>query len=165
MNLMTNPNFNVVEFRGEETLEVPKENIKEVLSHLKNLSFEILVDLTGVDYLEPEASTKIVYLLRHVQTYKKIRVTTLVKREEAFFSVTDLWEGAEWYERELYDLFGIHFEGHPDLRRILLPEDWKGYPLRKDYPLTEEAVEFKNGIKPKIPSKTIPHVKNCRFKF
>jgi len=71
-----------------------------------------------------------------------------------------LWEGADWYERELYDLFGLYFDGHPDLKRILMPDDWKGHPLRRDYALTEEPVEFKHGVKPKVPSEVIPYVKN-----
>ena len=86
-------------------------------------------------------------------------MTVSLARGEEIQTVTDLWAGADWYERELYDLFGIHFHGHPDLTRILMPDDWHGHPLRKDYALTEEPVEFKHGVKPKLPSQIIPNVK------
>lgn len=150
------------EFLGEYTFEIIKEHLKEVLIHLKELpnpGYEVLMDLTGVDYLHPHPRTKVVYWLHNPTNYERVRITTMIGREEALLpTVIDLWEGANWYERELYDLFGVKFEGHPDLKRILMPDDWKGYPLRKDYALTEESVEFKHAAKPKIPSKII-HVK------
>lgn len=151
----------VKEFLGEITLEVDKESLVELLTYLKNeLLFEVLMDLTGVDYLEPTVRTKVVYWLHNPSTLERVRVITYVLREESLPSVTSLWEGADWYERELFDLFGVGFIGHPHLKRILMPDDWKGHPLRKDYPLTEEPVEFKNGIIPKVPSQIIPHFKS-----
>lgn len=150
----------VKEFLGEISLEVGKESLIELLTHLKNeLLFEVLMDLTGVDYLEPIMRTKVVYWLHNPSTLERARVTTYVLREESIPSVTSLWEGADWYERELFDLFGVGFIGHPQLKRILMPDNWKGHPLRKDYPLTEEPVEFKNGIMSKVPSQIIPHFK------
>lgn len=145
----------------EFTLEVNKENLKPLLQFLKQapLNYEVLMDLTGVDYLEPNPRTKVVYWLHNPADYERIRIALFADRDETIPSVTDLWEGADWYERELFDLFGVRFEGHPDLKRILMPDDWKGHPLRRDYPLTEEPVTFKNGVKPKIPSQIIPHVK------
>lgn len=147
------------EFHQQYTLEVRKELLKSVLSFLKNgpeMGYEVLMDLTGVDYLEPTKRTKVVYWLHNPTSFERIRIVLFVARDEALPSVTDLWEGANWYERELWDLFGVHFEDHPDMKRILMPDDWKGHPLRKDYALTEEPVEFKHGVIPKIPSKIIP---------
>lgn len=145
---------------GEITLEVKKEDLLEILSLFKQppYGFEVLMDLTGVDYLEPVEGTRVVYWLHNPKDYQRVRICVFAKREEKIPSVTSLWIGADWYERELYDLFGVHFEGHPDLKRILMPDEWVGHPLRKDYPLTEVPVEFKHGVKPKVPSEII-HVR------
>ena len=120
------------------------------------------MDLTGVDYLEPVPRTKVVYWLHNPSNNNRLRIVIWVERNETIPSVCDIWAGANWYERELYDLFGVRFAGHPNYKRILMPDDWKGHPLRKDYPLTEEIVEFKHGVKPKIPSEIIPYVKSGR---
>lgn len=152
-----------IHFCGETTLIVHKESVKEILSYLRQASgpgYEVLMDLTGVDYLVPVKQTKVVYLLHNPSNYERLRICVFVPREESIPSVVDIWEGASWYERELYDLFGVLFDGHPDLKRILMPDDWKGHPLRRDYALTEESVEFKHGVKPKVPSEIIPYVKN-----
>lgn len=146
------------EFHGERTIEVKKEHLKQVLMQLKT-TFEVLMDLSGVDYLQPEKRTKVFYWLHDPKTYQRIRVIVFVERNGWLPTVTDLWRGADWYERELFDLFGVHFEGHPDPKRILMPDDWKGHPLLKDYALKEEPVEFKHGVLPKVPSKIIPNVK------
>jgi len=149
-------------FMGETTLEVAKDNLKAILGFLKKNAdgggFEVLMDLTGVDYLEPTKRTKVVYWLHNPENYERIRIVIFAARGESLPTVTDLWEGADWFERELYDLFGIGFDGHPDLKRILMPDDWVGHPLLRDYALTEEPVEFKHGVKPKVPSQIIPHV-------
>lgn len=149
-----------IDFCGQEAVEVHKENLKEVLSFLKRAEYEVLTDLTGVDYLHPEKRTKVVYWLQNPHNYERVRIVVFVGRDEAVPSVIDLWAGADWYERELFDLFGVRFEGHPDLKRILMPDDWHGHPLRRDYALTEEPVEFKHGVKPKVPSEIIPAVKD-----
>ena len=138
--------------RGEDTLELGKENLKEILLFLKNSGYDVLTDLTGVDYLAPTKRTKVVYWLQNRTDLQRVRVTLYAAREDVIPSVTEIWAGADWYERELFDLFGVHFEGHPSLKRILMPDDWVGHPLRRDYALTEEPVEFKHGVKPKVPS-------------
>lgn len=159
--------LNEIEFLGESTLEVRMENLKDILAYLKQApepGFEVLMDLTGVDYLQPVKRTKVVYWLHNPTNYERIRIIVFAERGAILPSVSDLWEGANWYERELYDLFGVKFTGHPDLKRILMPDDWTGHPLLKDYALTEEPVEFKHGVKPKVPSEIIPYVKNATTK-
>lgn len=146
------------EFMGEKTIDVEREKVKEFLAGLK-ATYPVLMDLTAIDYLEPTFHSVIVYWLHSPETLQRVRVITKLPRGEKIATVSDLWEGADWYERELYDLFGIEFIGHPDLKRLLMPDDWHGHPLRKDYALTEEPVEFKHGVKPKIPSQIIPNVK------
>lgn len=149
---------NELHFHGETTLDAHKDQLKDVLLFLKCSGYEVLMDLTAVDYLKPEKRTKIVYWLHNPTNFERIRITLYIEREERIPTVTDLWEGANWYERELYDMFGVHFEGHRDLKRILMPDDWEGHPMRRDYALTEEPVEFKHEAKPKVPAEII-HVK------
>lgn len=147
-------------FAKETTIEVSKERLKEVLGYLKTQhGYLVLMDLTGVDYVDPVKCTEVVYWLHNPNNYERFRVVVIAERDEMLPSVTELWEGADWFERELFDLFGVTFEGHPDLKRILMPDDWVGHPLRRDYALTEESVEFKHGVKPKVPSEIIPYVK------
>jgi NADH-quinone oxidoreductase subunit C len=149
---------------GEITLEIRRENLIEALFFFKQQpepGYEVLMDLTGVDYLEPEKGTQLVYWLHNPTNHQRVRVIAFAKRGEVMPSVTHLWEGADWYERELFDMFGVNFDGHPDLKRILMPDDWRGHPMCRDYPLTEESVAFKHGVRPKIPSEII-HVKKSQ---
>lgn len=148
-------------FANETTLHIKTAHLKEVFLSLKT-SYQVLMDLTGVDFLEPQVRTKIVYWLHNPSNLERLRITIYAARGETIPSVTDLWEGANWFEREIYDLFGVRFEGHPDMKRILMPDDWKGHPLQRDYPLTEVPVEFKHGVKPKVPSEIIPYVQADR---
>lgn len=150
-----------IEEWGQKTITIEKDSIIPVLTFLKDdvkAGFKVLMDQSGVDYLEPKKHTKVFYHLHNPSTYARLRVVVSVARGESIPSVTPLWQGADWYERELFDLFGITFEGHPDMKRILMPDDWRGHPLRRDYSLTEEPVEFKHGVQPKIPSQIIPYV-------
>ena len=150
----------------EWTVEVNSAHLFPLLSFLKSSpegGYVVLMDLTAVDYLYPEKQTKVIYWLHHPQTFQRIRVICYVKRGESLPSVTPLWEGADWYEREVFDLFGIQFEDHPDLKRILMPDHWKGHPLCRDYALTEESVQFKHGVCPKIPSEILHIRKNQKY--
>lgn len=151
-------------FLGETTLETDKSALLKLLSSLKENGYRVLMDLTGTDYLQPEVKTKVLYWLHNPKTYERVRIIVYVPRQGSLPSVTSLWEGANWYERELYDMFGIHFENHPDLKRLLMPDDWQGHPMLKDYPLTEEPVAFKNDVKPKVPSKII-HVERSQKNY
>lgn len=150
----------------QEVVETVKKNdLIPKLLKLKDEGFEVLIDLSAVDYLIPEPHTLVFYLLHNPTNYSRVRLKISVKRNESLPTVTHLWHGANWYECELFDLFGIKFEDHPNLTRILMPEDWKGHPLLKDYPLTEEPVAFKHNVKPKIPSEIIPHERAKQPKF
>ncbi len=128
------------EFRGETRLVVPAASLHELLRTLKeSRGFDLLVDITCVDYLHYRGAKDrfgLVYLLANTQTNERITVRCFVNDPEpAVPSVVGLWQGANWLEREVWDMFGIRFSGHPDLRRILLPEEFTAHPLRKDYPL------------------------------
>jgi NADH-quinone oxidoreductase subunit C len=125
------------EFRGEMTITVTKENIIEICRFLKDsLGYNLLTDLTCVDYLEKDPRFMVVYQLYSLANKDCLRVKAPVTEAAASIdTVTSVWGGANWLEREAYDMFGIMFVGHPDLRRILMTDDWVGHPLRKDYPL------------------------------
>ncbi len=130
-----------VEFRDEQTLILYPESLIEVCSYLKKqLQYNFLETVTAVDWPERTPRFDVVYQLLSIphQTYLRLKVRVGQRREEhpAVPSVTGIWMGANWYEREVYDLFGIVFSEHPDLRRILMPSDWTTHPLRKDYPLS-----------------------------
>ncbi|MFA5028509.1 MAG: NADH-quinone oxidoreductase subunit C [Candidatus Methylomirabilota bacterium] len=127
---------------------------RAVCRRLKALGFEYLNCLSGVDWL---THLEVVYELSSLVRPARIRLRVTVDRGEPVVpTVSDLWRAADWHERECYDLFGVRFDGHPDHRRILLPEDWTGYPLRKDYaderlvPYTEYGAE-KKGARAEAP--------------
>jgi NADH-quinone oxidoreductase subunit C len=99
----------------------------------------------------------VIYVLHSHEHLEKLVVKVKVERENPVLpSATALYPGANWFEREVYDFYGIRFEGHPDLKRIIMPDDWIGHPLRKDYALTEEPVVFKEHVGEKLPSEVIP---------
>jgi len=128
----------VVSFRDEVTVTVKKQDILNVLSFLKqSLQYNLLTDVTAVDYLgKKEERFMMVYQLYSIPNKDKLRVKAPVSEGECRIqSASQVWETANWLEREVYDLFGITFENHPDLRRILMTPEWEGHPLRKDYPL------------------------------
>ncbi len=127
------------EFRGQTRVVAPPQSLHDVLAALRGHGFDMLVDVTCVDYLRYRGARDrfgLVYLLANTRTNQRITVRTLVNDPEpTVSSAVDLWEGANWLEREVWDMFGVRFAGHPDLRRILLPEEFTAFPLRKDYPL------------------------------
>jgi NADH-quinone oxidoreductase subunit C len=97
--------------------------------------FDYLVDVTAVHYPKREAQFDIIYVLYSFKKNERVRVKTQIRDGETLRSAFAIWPTANWLEREVFDMFGISFDGHPELKRILLPEDWKGHPLRKDYPI------------------------------
>jgi len=130
----------VTEFRDQVSVIVKKDRIVTICKYLHDdplLSLDHLQDLTAADYLKKkEVRFEVVYNLYSIKYRHKIRIRAQVPENDTkISSVVPIWAGANWHERECFDMFGIIFTGHPDLRRILMPEDWEGYPLRKDYPL------------------------------
>ena len=128
-----------VEFRGETSVVVPRELIRAAAEHLRGnakLQFNLLSDLTCVDRFPIEPRFELNYHLTSIPRRDKLRLRVGVPGDNPVAdSVTSVWPGANWMEREVFDLFGVRFNGHPDLRRILLPNDWEGHPLRKDFPV------------------------------
>jgi NADH-quinone oxidoreductase subunit C len=126
-------------FRDNRRIAVPAENVYALLEYLKvEQGFDMLVDVTAVDYLEyPDATDRfgVVYCLLNTASGERLIVKTFVNPPDPELpSMYPLWRGADWMEREVFDMFGITFTGHPDLRRILMPDEFTAYPLRKDYP-------------------------------
>ncbi|MBI3998923.1 MAG: NADH-quinone oxidoreductase subunit C [Armatimonadetes bacterium] len=148
----------VVEFLGETTVVVASGRILDVLQALRDPAGTplVLTDLTAVDRYPAEPRFEVVYLLTGYHPPIRVRVKARLPGDQpAIASATGLYPAANWLEREVFDLFGVRFDGHSELRRILLPDDWEGHPLRKDFPLTEEPVEFVDHV-PKVPSTIIP---------
>lgn len=128
----------VAHYAGEVTAVVPRERITEVLTFLRDddrTAFDLLADLTAADWPEREKRFDVVYHLYSVPRNHRLRIKVHAGEGEPVASAASIWRSADWHEREVYDLFGVVFEGHPDLRRILLPDEWEGHPLRKEYPL------------------------------
>lgn len=124
---------------GELTLEIDPSRIVEVCLRLKTVEKYVrLSDLTAVDRFPEDPRFEMIYHLHSLERNKRLRLKCRVM--DTIDSVTPVWRGANWYEREVFDLFGVVFRNHPDLRRILLPEDYEGNPLRKDYPITGTRV-------------------------
>lgn len=125
--------------RGELTLYVAPEHLVSCLSYLRDHSqtqYKCLVDVTAVDYPQHQRRFRVVYHLLSVEYASRLRVCTDVYENQPLPSVTGLYKSAGWWEREVWDMFGVFFQGHPDLRRILTDYGFQGHPLRKDFPLT-----------------------------
>lgn len=132
--------FTTSEFRTNRRILVPAEQVYPVLEFLnQNCGFDLLVDLSAADYLQyPNAKDRfgVWYILVSTSTGGRLIVKTFVNDPDPTLpSVFSLWKGADWMEREVYDMYGVIFDGHPDLRRILMPDEFTAFPLRKDYPM------------------------------
>lgn len=127
----------------ELTIEVTAGNITEALRRLKNdLKFERLTSVTGVDRFPQEPRFEVVYHLQSIERKQRIRIKARISgANPQIETVCGVYRGADWYERETFDLFGIRFLNHPNMTRIVMPEDWEGHPLRKDYPVTGTRYE------------------------
>ena len=139
---------------GQRVVVCPSEKWHELAAELRDAGFEVLADLTAVDQLDnptPHGCRfEVVANVLSVSRNERVRVRVLVDEDDASTaSVTDVWPGANFFEREVWDMFGLTFSGHPDLDRILMPEDWEGHPLRKDYGVGAIPVQFLEDPRPR----------------
>ena len=129
----------VSEFRGELTLVLPRERLRRAGEFLRaepGLQFNFLSDISAVDRFPLEPRFEVNYHLLSIPLRQTVRLRVWVSGDDPVVpTVIPVWPTANWHEREIFDLFGIRFEGHPELHRILMPDEWEGYPLRKDYPV------------------------------
>jgi NADH-quinone oxidoreductase subunit C len=122
--------------RGELTLTIAREHIQAAARTVQRAGYNFFEDMTAVDWFPASPRFQLSYHILSHAFKERIRLRVLVEEAEAEVdSITPIWRGADYYEREVWDLFGIRFAGHPNLRRIMLPDDWNGHPLRKDYPV------------------------------
>ncbi|MBI4459590.1 MAG: NADH-quinone oxidoreductase subunit C [Acidobacteria bacterium] len=130
-------------YRGQNYCILPSESILPVAMYLKNEGrFNLLADLTAVDYPQREKRFEVIYQLYSFPRNERLRLKVPLAENETIESVVPVWATADWLEREAFDMFGIRFAHHPNLRRILLPEEWEGYPLRKDYGIIQQDVKW-----------------------
>jgi NADH-quinone oxidoreductase subunit C len=129
-------------------LYVKAESIVEVCTFLRDEhSFNRVSSVTALDWYPQEPRFEVVYLIHSVKNNERLRLKVRLGGEKPeVASVTVVWPGANWYEREVFDLFGVTFTGHPDLRRIMMPEGWEGHPLRKDFPIHGHKYDYGEGI-------------------
>lgn len=135
----------VADHVGEHTVEIARERVAEVARWLKEgpLSFRLLSGVTCADFPEDPRRFRLAYHLFSLESRQRLRLRVWAGAEDPEVpTVTGVWATANWHEREVYDMFGVRFTGHPDLARILMPLDWEGHPLRRDYPLGGEEVVF-----------------------
>lgn len=134
---------------GELTLEIKPDRLLDVCRFLAGPpgSFTMLTDVTCVDFPQEPGRFRMAYQLYSLESAARLRLRVWAGADDPTVdSVTSVWPTANWLEREVYDMFGVRFAGHPDLARILMPDDWVGHPLRKDYPLGGEEVAFSDEL-------------------
>jgi NADH-quinone oxidoreductase subunit C len=130
-------------YRGRAELRIAPAHVIDVLTGLREKGYTFLASLHGVDYYPEEPRLGVIYELLNMQEVDRISVNARLHTDDPrIATATGLWAGAEFPEREVYDMFGVVFEGHPDMRRILMPEDFEGFPQRRDFPLGGEPVLF-----------------------
>jgi len=130
-------------YAGQNYMVVDRSLIPEILQVLRNEEqFDYCVDITAVHYPQREKQFEVIWVLYSFARNERIRVKTQILDGASLPSSVPIWGGANWLEREVYDMFGIKFDGHPDMKRILLPEEWKGHPLRKDYGILQQDTEW-----------------------
>jgi len=123
------------DFRGDQTIVVGADALLSLVDLLTGQGFNLLVDITALDWPEREPRFDVVYHWLNLTTQERLRVKVPVADGQAAPSLTSRFKTADWFEREVFDMFGIRFEGHPNLQRLLLWQDFQGHPLRKDFPL------------------------------
>ena len=130
-------------YLGQKYLVVDSSILYEILLQMRDDErFDYCVDITAVHYPKRELQFDIVYVLYSFHHNERVRVKAQIKEGDSLRTAVEIWPTANWLEREVYDMFGISFDGHPDLKRILLPDGWKGHPLRKDYPILQQDKEW-----------------------
>jgi len=130
-------------YLGQNYLVLDPSITREVLQILRDEEqFDYCVDLTAVHYPQREKQFDLVWILYSFARNERVRVKTMIADGESFPTSVDVWATANWLEREVFDMFGVRFDGHPDLKRILLPDGWRGYPLRKDYGIIQQDQEW-----------------------
>jgi len=129
---------------GQRIVRVPRKDLVAFVAAARDIGFRMFIDVCGVDYLRRSPRFEVVIELLSLEPPSRLRILVGVPGDDPSLpSITGVFAGADFYERETYDMFGIVFEGHPDLTRILLPDDWEGHPLRKDAPVGAVPVQFK----------------------
>jgi NADH/F420H2 dehydrogenase subunit C len=144
----------IEEFRGEITVVLPRERLLDAARYLKEDAegaFDMLTTVVGLHFLEREFEHEVVYELYSLAKNHRLRLKVRLRAGEDLPSLTSIWKGADWLEREQYDLVGVRFTGHPDLRRIIMPEDYPDHPLRKDFDVENGPVSIDVEGKPASP--------------
>ncbi|MFU8892933.1 MAG: NADH-quinone oxidoreductase subunit C [Luteolibacter sp.] len=135
--------ISITDFRKETTVTVKLEALHDVLAHCRSgLAYVMLLDISSVDHFGSDPRFEVVYELATLNDSNHLRVKCQVGEDEEVPTATDIWAGADWHEREVWDMMGIRFAGHPDLRRILMWEGYPYFPLRKDFPLAGRPTDM-----------------------